>query len=500
MRNASTAKTARQDTLPGLAPPAAKVTPAGAKLAHMAFSFVDLFAGIGGFHAALDALGGECWFASEIDSLAKRVYETNWGFEVAGDIVPLTEERMDVPPHDLLTAGFPCQPFSKSGFQRGINETRGTLFFSIARVLEERRPAVVLLENVRNLAGPRHRDTWWIIVRQLRELGYRVSSVPTVFSPHLLPPDLGGRPQVRERVFILATYVGSSQRAWAEATDEPVVQNRPVGGWDPLDWDLERHLPLQNEDEIGDLSRYQLSSAESLWVDIWDDLLDRVRDRLDGERLPGFPIWADAFTEKADVSGGTPAWKRDFLEKNAAWYRRHREVIDAWLTDHDDLRDLPPSRRKLEWQAQDTKSLWDTVMHFRPSGIRAKRPTYLPALVAITQTSIVGPRRRRITPREAARLQGLPDWFDFEGQPDAATYRQLGNGVNVGAAYYVLRQHVLNDADDISMVAPGLVEKVLAATSSPDEALQSRPLTVAPKSGDGRAVVDSAGQSQMAAR
>jgi DNA (cytosine-5)-methyltransferase 1 len=488
-----------QDTLPGLAPLAPKLSPSSAKLTHMGFSFVDLFAGIGGFHAALDALGGECWFASEIDSLAKRVYETNWSLEVAGDIVPLTEERMEVPPHDLLAAGFPCQPFSKSGFQKGINETRGTLFFNIARVLEERRPAVVLLENVRNLAGPRHRDTWSMIVRQLRELGYRVSSVPTVFSPHLLPPDLGGRPQVRERVFILATYVGSGQRAWLEAVDEPVVANRPVDGWNPLDWDLAKHLPLQDDEEIADLHRYRLSAAESLWIDVWEDLLNRVRDRLDGDRLPGFPIWADAFVESPAIPRGTPAWKRDFLEKNAAWYRQHQAVIDDWLEDHDGLRQLPPSRRKLEWQAQDSGSLWDTVMHFRPSGIRAKRPTYLPALVAITQTSIVGPRRRRITPREAARLQGLPDWFSFAGQPDAATYRQLGNGVNVGAAYYVLRQHVLKDADDIAVSAPDLVEKVLAASPSPDVALQARPLTVTSQRSDRRPVINLAGQPEMAA-
>src|SRR5687768_7548958 len=104
----------------------------------MSFAYVDLFSGIGGFHAMLGSvLGGECWFASEIDPLAKAVYEHNWGTAVSGDIVPLTEERMDVPPHDVLAAGFPCQPFSKSGYQRGINETRGTLFFSIARILQE---------------------------------------------------------------------------------------------------------------------------------------------------------------------------------------------------------------------------------------------------------------------------------------------------------------------------------------------------------------------------
>ena len=77
-------------------------------------------------------------------------------------------------------------------------------------------------------------------------------------------------------------------------------------------------------------------------------------------------------------------------------------------------------------------------MHLRPSGLRVKRATYVPALVAITQTSILGDRQRRISPREAARLQGLPEWFDFGDQPDAATYKQMGNGVNVGAAYHVV--------------------------------------------------------------
>ena len=144
-----------------------------------------------------------------------------------------------------------------------------------------------------------------------------------------------------------------------------------------------------------------------------------------------------------------PPWKADFLRKNSEFYRMHQEVIDDWLAAHNQLRSLPPSRRKLEWQAQDAPSLWDTVMHFRPSGIRAKLPTYVPALVAITQTSIVGPRRRRITPREAARLQGFPDDFDFGDQRDADTYRQLGNAVCVGAVQHVVREHVRQNAADL---------------------------------------------------
>ena len=94
------------------------------------FTFVDLFAGIGGFHAALSAFGGDCVYAVEKDPEAAKVYELNWGMPALGDIVEDTEEEMKVPPHDVLAAGFPCQPFSKSGFQRGMDETRGTLFFN----------------------------------------------------------------------------------------------------------------------------------------------------------------------------------------------------------------------------------------------------------------------------------------------------------------------------------------------------------------------------------
>src|SRR5690606_6235449 len=106
-----------------------------------------------------------CVLACDIDAACQDVYEQNFGRRPFGDIKVLTEgPEVTVPTHELLLAGFPCQPFSKSGHQRGINETRGTLFFNILKVLEARRPRLVLLENVRNLAGPRHRHTWITIV------------------------------------------------------------------------------------------------------------------------------------------------------------------------------------------------------------------------------------------------------------------------------------------------------------------------------------------------
>lgn len=112
-------------------------------------------------------------------------------------------------------------------------------------------------------------------------------------------------------------------------------------------------------------------------------------------------------------------------------------------------------------------------MHFRPSGIRAKRPTYLPALVAITQTSIVGPRERRLSPRETARLQGLPDSFVFPNQPNSATYKQMGNGVNVGAVWHVFREHVKRDRSllEASRVGRAIVDAVTSAPHRPNEIL-----------------------------
>jgi DNA (cytosine-5)-methyltransferase 1 len=420
----------------------------------MSFTFADLFAGIGGFHAALSQMGGRCVFASELDRNAAAVYERNWGHhinpargrpKVEGDIVPLTAESVSVPKHDVLAAGFPCQPFSKSGFQKGMDEARGTLFWNILRILEARRPPLVILENVRNLAGPRHRHELQTIIRCLRDLGYRVSDDPSLMSPHLLPPYAGGTPQVRERVFITGTYVGKD-RAWAESEIAPICKNEPLGGWRPEHWDLDAHL-LQDEKVVS--PKYRLTKQEVAIIDTWNDFVVRLLAARKGSRLPGFPLWADEFRSRPRIPSGTPDWKADFLRKNAAFYREHKREIDRWLERHSGLADLPPSRRKLEWQAQDAKSLWDTVMHFRPSGIRAKRPTYLPALVAITQTSIIGARRRRITPREAARLQGFPDTFDFGPQGDAETYKQLGNAVCVGVVSHIVRTHVAANRGDL---------------------------------------------------
>jgi DNA (cytosine-5)-methyltransferase 1 len=314
------------------------------------------------------------------------------------------------------------------------------LFFDIVKIIQAKQPQFLLLENVRNLAGPRHKDTWATIVQTLRELGYRVSDDPVVFSPHFLPEELGGRPQSRDRVFILAARVD----AGVGLEQEPLIRRGPIGDWNPNEWDIEDWL--LDDSEIDNLDAYRLRDEEIAWLDAWQHFLQNIP----ADDLPGFPIWVDAFTEKPDIHGDTPDWKADFLRKNSAFYLQHRTFIRSWLRKSwipgkgYKVADFPASRRKFEWQARLTqpkaidRDLWKLTIHLRPSGIRVKPASYLPALVAITQTSVIGSRRRRITPIEAGRLQGLPDTvFPTAGVDDSTAYKQAGNGVNVGVVKFV---------------------------------------------------------------
>ena len=188
---------------------------------------------------------------------------------------------------------------------------------------------------------------------------------------------------------------------------------------------------------------------------------------LDNIRLPSFPLWVDAWVHSDDLSipADTPRWKQIILRKNSEFYTLHQDALDIWLSAHD-VRSFPASRRKFEWQAQQAESLWDCAIQLRPSGIRAKRMTHLPALVAISQTPILGPKRRRLSVAEAASLQGLPSDFDFGTQPDSASYKQLGNGVNVGVVQHVLMRHLERDIERIRVIAPGIASLIKSDAST----------------------------------
>jgi len=165
------------------------------------FTFVDLFAGIGGFRLALEKLGGECRFSCEWDKFSRKTYETWFGEVPYGDIRTL--ESLEVPKHDLLAAGFPCQPFSLAGVSKknslgrehGFRDaTQGNLFFHLARIIEARRPRAILLENVKNLRSHDQGRTWNVVRSTLEQLGYWVFSE--------IIDAAGWVPQHRERIYI----------------------------------------------------------------------------------------------------------------------------------------------------------------------------------------------------------------------------------------------------------------------------------------------------------
>lgn len=398
------------------------------------FTFVDLFAGIGGFHAAFKELGGRCVMAVEKDVEAARVYQDNWGTECLGDVTEIDWEmaRAKLESVDVLAGGFPCQPFSKGGAQRGVEETRGTLFFNVLEAIEALQPKVVFLENVRNLVGPKHKDTWATIIASLRELGYQVSSTPLVVSPTWLGP-AHGTPQNRERVFILATRV-------EEGADQEIEPTVELVRW-PGTWDLAADLPLAGAVELpGELmpgETVELSELEATWVDAWDDFIQTARR--EGAELLGV-TWADAW-ELEEPEPGVPSWKARFQQLNRAWYLENESWAAAWRARWS-VSSFPASRRKLEWQAQDAASFEECLVQMRPSGLRVKKATHTGALVAIDQRPIVGALRRRLTARECARLQGFPESFTFRAVGPKAAYKQAGNAVCVPAIRWAFEEHV----------------------------------------------------------
>lgn len=158
------------------------------------YTFIDLFAGIGGFRIPMQELGGKCVFSSEFNPAAQEVYNANYGEYPFGDITRIPIEI--IPEHDILTAGFPCQPFSISGKMKGFEDTRGTLIYNVFKIIEARKPKVVFLENVKHLVYHDKGQTLYTILSGLKNLGYKISY-------KVLNASDFGVPQNRERLIII---------------------------------------------------------------------------------------------------------------------------------------------------------------------------------------------------------------------------------------------------------------------------------------------------------
>lgn len=180
------------------------------------FTFIDLFAGIGGFRIGLEMNGGKCVFSSEWDVNSQKTYTINFGNFPSGDITKIDEN--DVPKHNILCAGFPCQAFSISGKRKGFDDTRGTLFFDVARIAKKQKPDVLFLENVKNFAKHDDGKTLKTIIENLQEIGYKV------FHKILRSSDYGV-PQARERIYIVAFHQRTKVKEFSfpEKVDETKV-------------------------------------------------------------------------------------------------------------------------------------------------------------------------------------------------------------------------------------------------------------------------------------
>jgi len=396
------------------------------------FNFIDLFAGIGGFHQAMTALGGHCVFASDIDTACKEMYLSNFECDqFEGDIreVDLTS----IPSFDVLCAGFPCQPFSKAGPQKGFSDNdRGNLFVNILKIIDC-HPEVkfLIIENVPNLAN-RQANWWKKISLELKKRDFIFTEEPLFFSPSSI-----GIPQIRERVYILG--INRKYR------DESIVKN----GFVHIDHlhleDRYQKLKLFDAWSIldSDVSKgYIISEEKELVLNAWDEFREMTH-----LGTIGFPIWVNSFglgvTDErvflnTEIQGvrviDLPNWKKSYVLKNRKLYLQNRLNIDEWVKKYS-ITSRSKLFQKFEWNCGESiHSLKEAIIQIRQSGIRAKKPTAFPSLVAMDNTPIVWDRQlnhfRKITPKEAARLQSFREDLFFPGS-DTTVYSQLGNAVNV---------------------------------------------------------------------
>ena len=265
---------------------------------------------------------------------------------------------------------------------------------------------IIILENVRNLVSHDNGNTWKTIYEHLNNIGYRLTKKPIIISPHEL-----GIPQLRERVVILGVYDPDNKHQELEITVENLKSK-----------DDNNIYSIITTDKVED--KYYISEKEEFILNAWDEFYKGIN-----EKVIGYPIWSEYFKKKPIE--GMPQWKCDFIRKNNNLYENNKIFIDNWLEKYNNLIDFTPTQRKMEWQAGTSiDSIWDGLIQFRPSGIRVKKPTCFPALVAMVQIPIIGKYKRRLTVREAARLQSFPESF-IPNKNDMQAYKQFGNAVNV---------------------------------------------------------------------
>lgn len=424
--------------------------------------FIDLFAGLGGFHFALKELGHECVLASEIQPELRKLYVTNHKDiepeRIIGDIHKDIKTQ-EIPEFDILCAGFPCQPFSQAGYRMGLNDpVNGNHFLKLIEIIRHHKPSYIFLENVPNLKGHDDGNTWKVIENSLRKEGYEVDE-------EILSPDQFGVPQHRKRIYIVGVRTKDDNAETKVKYPE---------------FNSEININISDYLEKGPDEDITLKGETLKQIRHWQSFVKQV-EKKGGNDIPRFPVWSMEFgatypfIEKATkyyelselnntkgkfgvpIQASSqedlvnflprysladqdvfPRWKRSYIESNRSFYDNHKDWIEDWKKE---ILDWKLSHQKFEWNCGTDVdyTLEDKIIQFRPSGIRVKNRDRFPALVlSTTQIPIIfdkfkkdGAGFRYITKREAANLQSMPhDNFNIM-ENHVSAYRAFGNAVNV---------------------------------------------------------------------
>lgn len=407
-------------------------------LAGRPFRFVDLFAGIGGFHVGMAENGGECVFACEIDNDLRNIYQKNFGLLPAGDIKKVDEKS--VPFHDILCAGFPCQPFSLAGKKKGhACPESGQLIDEVVRIAEYHKPRYVLLENVPNIITIDEGKFWRYMNTKFNEIGY------SLHYQILSPVDIGV-PQNRQRVFIVAcrNEADARQLKWPIRRTDCISLERildhdgPFRMLEPAKIDLLQHWQhLLSQINLTQLAATSILAPEfgATYPANFSKLTlkeIRVFKGAYGQSLEDCTTWANVL-ERMPFYVRKQKYIPDWIGKSFAFsrqlYKENSIIADEWV------KELPRHNNSwqiLEWRGNHKNlTINDHLVQFRASGIRVFRKDVAPSLISMTPTQIpvVPWLGRYISVHEAAKLQNLHHLTTLPSNNSAA-FKAFGNAVN----------------------------------------------------------------------